>query len=110
MRLGHRRRSFPGSAAGHRLRSGGAAWPSVSDESDRVGRTVGRCVSLGLAGALVGALVYALFKFFGMVRAIHMNPRDLWFVPVVMVAVILLVVFRVVRPLLREILSKASPK
>jgi len=110
MRLGDRRRSFPGDAAERRLRAGGAAWPPASDSRGRAGQTVGRCVSLGLAGALVGALLYALFKFFDMVRAIRMDPRDLWFVPVVIVAVILLVIFRVVRPLLREILTKSSPR
>jgi len=82
----------------------------VAEARDRAGRTAGRLVSLGLAGALVGALLYALFKFFSMVRAIRMDVRQLWFVPVVIVAVTLVVIFRVVRPLLREILTKSYPK
>lgn len=109
MRLVDRRRSFARNASARRFRPGGLAWPAASD-SGGAGQTVSRCVSLGLAGALVGALVYALFKFFDMVRARHMDPRDLWFVPAIIVAVILVVFFRVVRPLLREILTKTSPK
>jgi hypothetical protein len=71
---------------------------------------VSRCVSLGLALVLVAALAYALFKFFEMLRVRHMDFRALWFVPAGMAVVILVVLIRVVRPLLREILSKTSPK
>jgi len=89
---------------------GAAAWPGVPASSGRRAQTVSRSLSLGLACVLVAALSYALFKFFGMLRARQMGVRDLWFVPVIIGAVILWVVFRVVRPLLREILTKTSPK
>jgi len=109
MTFGDRRGRMRRGPAGHRLRPGGAVWPTASESRGRTGQTVGRCVSLVLAVVLVGALLYALLKFFHMVRALRMDPRQLWFVPVLIVAVILLVVFRVVRPLLRQILTKSYP-
>ena len=111
MTLGDSRRRFPRPPAGRRRRLGGAAaWPGVPAGSSRRAQTVGGVLSLSLACVLVAALAYALYKFFGMVSARQMDVRDLWFVPVIMGAVILWIAFRVIRPLLREILTKTSPK
>ncbi len=110
MGLGDRRRRFPGRGARRRPRARGTAWPPMSAGRDRVDAKVGRCVSLGLAAVLVVALLYALVKFFEMVRAIRIDARQLWFVPAVIVAVVVVVLLRVVRPLLRDVLGKTSPK
>ena len=110
MRFADRRRSFPGRAGGRGLRPFGTGWPPRGDGQSGSGQIAGRCVSLALATGLVGALLYALLKFFEMAHAVRTDARDLWFVPVVISAVLLLVVFRVVRPLLREILKKTSRK
>ena len=109
MRLEDRRRSFPRPSA-RRGPGGAAAWPGLAESRRRRAQTASKSVSLGLAVVLVVALVYALFKFFGMLRVRHIGLGDLWFVPAAMVAVILVVLLRVVRPLSREILTKSSPK
>ena len=111
MRVRDRRQRFPRpSVAPRRWSTRLALWPRDFGAQDRKGLMVSRCVSLGLALVLVAALAYALFKFFEMLRVRHMDFRALWFVPAGMAVVILVVLIRVVRPLLREILSKTSPK
>jgi hypothetical protein len=107
MRVGHGRRGLPGAPAGRRRQFGAGEWPGPS-ESGRRAQTASKSVSLGLAVALVAALGYALVEFFRMLRVSRIDLSDLWFVPVAMIAVMLVVLLRVVRPLLRGILTKAS--
>ncbi|MBN1503739.1 MAG: hypothetical protein JW952_01610 [Candidatus Eisenbacteria bacterium] len=110
MRPRYTGRSFPGPSALRRARQPRTAWPRLPETAGGGAQAVSRGLSLGLACGVVAGLVYALLKFFGMMRTKHLDVRDLWFVPAVMLAVMLVLLVRVVRPLLKEILTKPPRK
>jgi hypothetical protein len=85
-------------------------WPRAEGTESRREVVVSKCLSLGLAVAVVAAMGYALFKFFGMLHSKQIGIGSLWFVPASMAVVIAVLLVRVVRPLLREIISKGTPR